>query len=248
MTPPLGTLYGIGVGPGDPDLITLKAVRLLRRVPVVLIPQSVNRSSVALSIVRRWLRPGRQRLLLQPYPMMAPEEALVQAREEAARVAVSFLISGTDLAWVTEGDPLLYSTFIDLLARTKERLMELKVEVIPAVSSITACAAITAMPLAGGSERMAVVPATDSLDDLEEVLEQFDTVILLKVRNVIERLVERLDRIGFTGAAVLVEECGRPTQRVTRELRSCLGNPLSYFSMVMLCRKRVVDGISSESL
>ena len=248
MASQLGTLYGIGVGPGDPDLITLKAVRLLRRVPVVLLPQSVNRPSVALSIVRQWLRPGRQRLLLQSYPMMGSEDDLEQARAEAARVAVSCLTSGTDLAWVTEGDPLLYSTFIDLLARTRDQLSDLKVEVIPAVSSITACAAVSAMPLARGSERIAVLPATDSLHDLEDVIERFDTVILLKVRNVLDSLVERLDRIGFTGATVLVEECGRPNQHVTQELRSRLGQPLSYFSMVMLCRKRVVDGMRCEIL
>jgi len=239
MNDPMGTLYGIGVGPGDPDLVTLKAIRVLRKVPVVLIPYSVNHSSVALSIVRRWVRPTRQHVTYQSYPMMGTEESLEQAREEVAHQAVAFLKNGKDVAFVTEGDPLLYSTFIDLLERCRRIMPELNVRAIPGVSSITACAAAGVIPLARRSERVAVLSATDSLDDLAHVLEQFDTVILLKVRSVFDALLDRLDQLGITSAGVLVEECGREQERVTVDLHSRRGQPLSYFSTLLLCRTRV---------
>ncbi len=235
----LGILYGVGVGPGDPELITLKAARLLRRVPAVLVPHSANRPSVAFSIVGRWIRPKRQRLIVQAYPMTGPEESLDQARGEAARNAIDLLRSGSDVAVVTEGDPLLYSTFIDLLERVRAALPGLCVEVVPAVSSVTACAAAALAPLARRSERIAVLSATDDLDDLDRVLEHFDTVVLLKVRSRFDALVDRLDALGLSSAAVLVEECGRPGQHITRDLRSRQGQSLSYFSTVMLYRTRV---------
>lgn len=241
-----GTLYGVGVGPGDPELITLKAIRLLRRVPAVLIPQSAQRASVALGIVRRWLRPRHQHLIMQSYPMTGPEEALERARDEAADRVVSLLQSGTDVAFVTEGDPLLYSTFIDLLGRARDRLAGLCVEVIPAVSSITACAAAAVLPLARRSERIAVIPAVDALGDLEEVLKRFDTVVLLKVRSVFDELVDRLEQLGLVDSAVLVEECGRPNHHVGRDLRSRRGQPLSYFSTVLLCRTRMPFNRTSD--
>lgn len=236
--PDPGMLYGVGVGPGDPELITVKAVRLLRRVPTVLLPHSVDRPSVALSIVRRWMRPTRQRVLFQPYPMTGSIESLERAREEAAGRVCALLKTGGDVACVTEGDPLLYSTFIDLLERTRAALPAVRVEVIPAVSSITACAAVAQAPLARRSERIAVLSATDDLDDLESVLKQFDTVVLLKVRSTFDALVERLEALDLSSGAVLVEECGRPGQRITRDLRSRQGCSLSYFSMVLLCRTR----------
>ncbi|WP_447974035.1 precorrin-2 C(20)-methyltransferase [Nitrospira sp. Kam-Ns4a] len=241
-----GRLYGVGVGPGDPDLITLKAVRVLRRVPAVLVPHSTNRPSVALGIVRRWIRP-RQKLILQPYPMLGAEAAIAAAREAAADQAVALLAAGTDLAFVTEGDPLLFSTFIDLLDRTRRTLPDLSIEVVPAVSAVTACAAAAGVPLARRTERLAVLSATDGLDDIEAVLDRFDTVVLLKVRSAYEPLVARLDRLGLTEAAVLVEECGRPDQRITRDLRSRVGQPLSYFATVLVCRTRAVRRASCVS-
>ena len=109
MSHVVGTLYGIGVGPGDPDLVTLKAIRVLRRVPIVLMPYSVNHSSVALSIVHRWVRPTRQHITYQPYPMMGDEASLELAREEVAGQAIAFLNNEKDVAFVTEGKilPLL---------------------------------------------------------------------------------------------------------------------------------------------
>jgi len=95
--------------------------------------------------------------------------------------------------------------------------------------------------LARRSERVAVLSATDDLDDLERVLERFDTVVLLKVRSVFDTLVDRLEDLGLAAHAVLVEECGRPAQRVTPDLRLRRGQALSYFSTVMLCRTRVVQ-------
>jgi precorrin-2/cobalt-factor-2 C20-methyltransferase len=231
----LGTLYGVGLGPGDPELVTVKALRLLRRVPVVIMPQSLNHPGVALSIMNRWVRSKRQRRIIQPYPMTGPEHLLEEARRTVAEQTVRFLRTGADVAFVSEGDPLLYSTFIDLMERVRSALASPRVEIIPAVSSVTACAAAAGEPLAHRAERVAVVSALDGVEDIEQILERFETVVLLKVRNVFDALVDRLDKLDLR-AGVLVEECGRPEQRITWDLRARRGHTLSYFSTVILWR------------
>jgi len=246
MSDSLGTLYGVGVGPGDPDLITLRAIRVIRKAPVVFMPHSVNRDSVAFSVVGKWLRPKRQEIIYHPYPMMGTEEELDAGRGAVANQTVEFLQSGQDVAFVTEGDPLLYSTFIDLLDRCQRLFPDLSVQAVPGVTSITACASKAMVPLVRRSERLAVLSATDSLDDLERVIQEFDTVVLLKVRSVFDSVLDRLDRLGLTEAGVLVEECGRTEERITVDLHSRRGQSLSYFSTLLLCRTKVVVGAGCE--
>jgi precorrin-2/cobalt-factor-2 C20-methyltransferase len=237
----MGTLYGVGVGPGDPDLITLKAVRVLRRVPIILIPQSTDRPSVALSIVQRWLRPVRQQIVMQPYPMRGAASELEQARLDGVFRVCSFLQTGSTVACVTEGDPLLYSTFIDLLERVSDTLPDLSVEIIPAVSSITACAAAARLPLARGRERIAVVPAEDAVEELETLLQRFETIVLIKVRRVYERLRERLQSLQLERHAVLIQQWGRPDERILPACEMRSAEDLSYFSTVLLSKHRTPE-------
>jgi precorrin-2/cobalt-factor-2 C20-methyltransferase len=241
-----GVLYGIGVGPGDPELLTLKAFRLLARVPVIFYPASGNGvDGFALDILRRVFaaEPGReevaQQLLaerIRPLVTTMPRGADVDRPhwDEAAAIVGQVLQSGQDAAFITEGDPLLYSTFMHLRVALAERFPAAEVEVIPGVSSVTAAAARALFPLAGLDERVGVIPATYDPDVLGRMLDTCDTVVLLKVSRVLDRVLDILDGRGLLSNAVFVERCGTPSERIVRDLTSLRGQRVSYFSLLLV--------------
>lgn len=231
----VGTLYGVGVGPGDPELITLKAQRILRRVPVLCLPKSrAEGESYALSFVSELIDADRQEVLLLVFPM-TKDRAILSAHWEAAlEQVVSRLRTGQDLAFVTEGDPSIYSTFMHLHALLRERHPDIPVEVIPGVSSINAAAAVTGQPLVDGAERLAVLPATYEGEGLEEVLRQFDTIVLLKVNQVFDRVLATLESLNLAEKSVYVRRCGSPQEEVVRDIRSLRGKDLDYLSLLIV--------------
>ncbi|HEY9072563.1 MAG TPA: precorrin-2 C(20)-methyltransferase, partial [Desulfobaccales bacterium] len=151
MTPKIGTLYGIGVGPGDPDLITLKAVRLLQHVPHIFASCSTKNSySLALNIVRPHLNgAGIEHL---PFPMTKEPQVLKEAWEKNAARVLEVLNSGSDAAFITLGDPLTYSTFGYLLKTLKRLNPEVQAVTVPGITSYAAAAARTHIPLTEGEE------------------------------------------------------------------------------------------------
>jgi precorrin-2/cobalt-factor-2 C20-methyltransferase len=229
-------LYGVGVGPGAPDLLTLRAAALLRAVPVVAAPRRAEGDgSLALRIAREAVGevPGQETLLLT-FPMSRDPEARRAAREAAAAEVAARLAAGRAVAFVTEGDPLLYSTFLDLLAEAP-RAFQARIEVVPGVSSLTAVAAAALVPLADGDGRLAVVPAPSALGELGRLAAEFETVLLLKAGGVLPELRAALGREGLLERAVLVTGASTGGERVTRDLAAIEGRP-GYFSTVLLTR------------
>lgn len=230
-------LYGVGVGPGAPDLLTLRAAALLRDVPVVAAPRRADGDgSLALRIARQAVGevPGQETLLLT-FPMSRDPEARRAAREAAAREVGARLAAGRSVAFVTEGDPLVYSTFLDLLAEARRGFPEARVEVVPGVSSLTAVAAAAVVPLADGDGRLAVVPAPSALGELGKLAREFETVLLLKAGGVLPELREALAREGLLGRAVLVSGATTGGEQVTRDLGAVAGRP-GYFTTVLVTR------------
>ena len=234
----IGTFYGIGVGPGDPELLTLKAYRLIRTLPRLYAPVSrPGASSYAKSIVAEHLDPGHSVVEL-PFAMRAaPGEMAAQWRANAA-VITEDLRAGRDVGFLTEGDPLLYSTFVHLVGALKEVCPEAPVVAVPGVSSFQAAAAATGIPLVDRGERLAILPAGyEDLDDgagVREALERFDTVVLFKVASAIDQVIGLLEELGRTDRAVLVSRCGRPDEQIIRDVRSLRGRKLDYFSLMIL--------------
>jgi precorrin-2/cobalt-factor-2 C20-methyltransferase len=253
-----GILYGVGLGPGDPELMTLKACRVLTRVPVIFYPAyDENTDHVALRILQQALTqqdawwgsresgqggqgaaaPGASLLArCRPLSTAMARGAHVQRPhwDEAAQVVGHVLQGGQDAAFITEGDPLLYSTFIHLREALAAHCPEAPVEVIPGVSSVTAAAARAGFALARADERVAVIPATYDPDDLARTIVAFDTVILLKVSRVLDRLIDILTARDLLHNAVLVERCGMPEERIVRDLASLRGQRVSYFSVILV--------------
>jgi precorrin-2/cobalt-factor-2 C20-methyltransferase len=241
-----GVLYGIGLGPGDPELLTLKGLRVLAHVPVIFYPASADRADgFGLDILRRVfeMEPGRSALAgrplserIRPLVTTMPRGADVDRPhwDEAAVTVGQALQSGQDAAFITEGDPLLYSTFMHLRVALAERFPEAPVEVIPGVSSVTAAAARALFPLAGMDERVGVIPATYDPDVLARMLDTCDTVVLLKVSRVLDRVLDILDARGLLPHTVFVERCGTPDERVVRDPISLRGQQVSYFSLLLV--------------
>jgi precorrin-2/cobalt-factor-2 C20-methyltransferase len=233
------TLYGVGVGPGAPDLITLRALDTIRRAPVLALPRGSDYgASKAWEIVKPTLGEvaGQKRLFLT-FPMSKEPERLKPAWARAFAQIGEHLVSGRDVAFVTEGDPSLYSTFIYLQEEARSRWPEVRIEVIPGVSSITAVPAVTGIPLADGQERIAILPGTYGLQDLVEVLRRFDTVVLMKIGPELPRIIEVLEQEGLLDRAVYVSRATMREQRIVRDLREVGPERGDCFAMVVISRK-----------
>jgi precorrin-2/cobalt-factor-2 C20-methyltransferase len=237
MTP--ATLYGVGIGPGAPDLVTLRALDVLRRVPVLALPRASDHgASTAWRILRPVLGdvPGQERLLLT-FPMSKDPARLAPAWDRAFAVIGERLSRGQDVGFATEGDPSLYSTFIYLAREAPRRWPGVAIEVVPGVSSVTAVPAVTGVPLADGQERIAIVPATYGLADLEALLARFDTVVLMKIGGEMPRIIAALDAAGLLSRAVYVSRATMAEQRIVRDLRALPAGREDCFAMVVVSRK-----------
>jgi len=253
-----GTLYAVGVGPGDPELITVKGLRRLQSVPVIVVPHKDPASSVgpgqthesqAYRIARAYIDPSRQNILFIPLPMTKDVEKLTIAWEEVLKTLVPILEAGQDMAYILVGDPFLYGTFIHLFERLRSRYPHIPIEIIPGVSSIQAAAARARSPLAVAAERVAILPATYEAGErpggkgggkfslspfLRQALEQFETVVLMKVSQVFEEVLDLLEALDLVENTVYVEKVGFPEERIVRDIRTLRGLKLHYLSLLIV--------------
>jgi precorrin-2/cobalt-factor-2 C20-methyltransferase len=229
-------IYAVGVGPGDPELLTRKAERILRQVPVIMAPTAVaGDASYALSIIEPFIDRRRQEVLERVFPMRrAGDEELDRFWEEAAAEAVARVQGGQDLAFVTIGDPFLYSTFLYLYRIIRERHPEIPFQVVPGITSIGAAAAAAGVPLGLAADRIAILPATYEDVELRRTFTDFDTVVLLKVSRVFDRVYGLLRELGLEGKAVFVRRVGSPEEEVVRDLASLVGRKLDYLSLLIV--------------
>ncbi len=239
-----GTLYGVGVGPGDPELVTVKALHVVRQAHVVAVPVTqlpsaaaghAANESYALSVVAAHLRPDHVLLRLH-FPMVRDIAVRTASRRAAAEAVLEQLRAGRDVAFLTEGDPLFHSTFTYLLAHLPP---DVRVEVVPGVSSISAAAAQAALPLASADQRLAVLPATfEDTATLRSTFQNFDTVVLLKVHRVLDQVIETLEELGLIDQAVLVERASHPTGRIVRQVGALRGGAVHYLSLLIVRTRR----------
>lgn len=232
-----GTFYGVGVGPGDPELITRKAERVLRGVDWIYHPAPTNSAG---SFVRRIVAPlelPEKKFRAVALNMSRERRDVRDAYANAAVEIVRELQAGRTVAWITEGDPLFYSTFLYLHAAVK-RTPGMVVEIVPGVTSVSAAAARVGVGIAQLDERVAVVPAAYGVEHLPHLVEEFAAVILLKVNSVFDRLLERLPMLPREVHAFYVERVGTAEERVVTELATLRGQELPYLSLVILRRER----------
>jgi len=238
VTRALGTLYGVGAGPGAPDLLTLRAVATIEAVDVLALPRSSDfGASVAWQIVESIAhkRTDQKRLRLT-FPM-SKDAASVRPHVEAAVTAIGeHLVEGRSVAFVTEGDPSLFSTFGYVRQEALRRWPDLRVEVVPGVTSITAVAAVGGVPLADGHERIAILPATYGVADLVDVLRRFDTVVLMKLGGEMPAILAALEETGLTDRAFLVSKATMAEERYEPDVHAFADERGGCFTMMIVRR------------
>lgn len=233
----MATVYAVGVGPGDPELLTRKAERILRSADVILAPVSNPAdSSVALDIIREFVDESRQKIIVHQFPMTSDRTRLIPAWQEAAALIAAHAEAGRSVAFITIGDPLFYSTFIYLLRILREQWPQLPVEIVPGISSINAAAASAALPLVEGDEKMVVIPATAGIEQIKTALETYETVVLLKVKPLFAEIVELLRSTGREHGSVFVERVGSPRQKVLTDFGGIAAHSPDYLSLMIIKR------------
>ncbi len=228
----IGTLYGLGVGPGDPELLTLKALRLLRACPVIAYPAPEEGSSFARSIVAPHL-PGNQREIEIRMPLSADRFPAAEAYDRAAEAIGAELDAGNDVAVLCQGDPFLYGSFQYLFGRMADRF---SVVVVPGVSSITASAAALRMSLAARDDVVTVIPATLGDDRLEAAIAAADAVAILKLGRHFSKVRAILEKLGLVGRARYIERATLDGQTIT-PLAAVDPARVPYFSMILMHKR-----------
>jgi precorrin-2/cobalt-factor-2 C20-methyltransferase len=228
-----GKLIGLGVGPGDPELLTVKAAGVLQHAQAIAFIAAAGRTSRAREIAGRYIRPGT-RELIAVMPMTQDQEATGRAYTQLVTGIVSELGQGHDVVFLCEGDPLLYGSFAHLLPRLGNRF---ECEVIPGITSISAAAAAAQIPLGLQDEPIALIPATAPPARFAALLRECDRVVVMKVGRHLEKVRDALDHAHMSEDAVLVENATLQNQRV-RPLPYVTEAQVPYFSLILAGRKR----------
>jgi len=238
-----GKLIGASLGPGDPELITRRAWSALQSGARWLYPvKKAEESSYALSIVERGgiATPGDAVELV--FPMTRDAEILAKAWSRAAVQTVELLAEGRDLVFLVEGDASTFATFGHLARVVRELAPEVEVETIPGVSSFAAAAATTGVTLAEEDETFAIIPAAYGVEVINHLLDEFDTLALLKVKPLIDEIIELLEQRDLLATSVFIEKVGSPEERVIRDVASLKGTKVNYLSLMLVQNPKRVRG------
>lgn len=236
-----GNLYVIGVGPGDPELLTLKAVRIFKEVPCICVPKGRQEgSSLALSIVERAVSLNHKEIIEAHFPMKKTKSTEDDCELDAKwhntiDTILNRLNKGIDVAFITIGDPTIFSTFFYLYDRLLELNPDLNIEIIPGISSINAAASWAKISLGLGDEKIAILPANYE-DNLKGILKKFDTIILLKVHKVFEQVLNVLDNMNLLENTIYISKAGMEDEKIFRDIRDVKDDDLNYFSMLIVRR------------
>jgi precorrin-2 C(20)-methyltransferase len=230
------TLYGLGVGPGDPDLITIKALNILKSAPVIAYPAPDDGDSLARAIAAPHL-PGDQIEIAIRTPMVVARFPAQDVYDRYSGEIAGHLEAGQDVALICEGDPFLYGSFMYIYQRLAPTH---RVVVVPGVSSVGACAAAAGLPLVSRNQVLSVIPAPLDEDELERRLAITDAAAVMKVGRHLDKVRRVLDRLGRADDAWYVERATMEAERVL-PLADLDGDRAPYFSMILVRRREEVD-------
>ncbi|NJK75721.1 MAG: precorrin-2 C(20)-methyltransferase [Richelia sp. CSU_2_1] len=209
MTEVAGKLYGLGIGPGDPELIALKAYRILRSVPVIAYPTMENGKVLARAIVADYLRSDQIEI---PMPLpFSPARSSQPYYDIAAQKIAEHLSQGRDVAVLCEGEPFLYGTFMYLFNRLSGKFTT---EVVPGISSTMASASALGVPLTYRNDVLSIMPATLEAEILRDRLAVVDAAVIIKLGRHFAKVREVLIELGQFDRALYIERATMPNQRI----------------------------------
>ena len=214
-----GKLYGVGIGPGDPELITVKGAKIIAKCGHVFVPKSkVHTESLALQIAQSCIdKNARIHELI--FPMTSDQTELNNRWSASAEQIIDVLNRGNDACFITLGDPLLYSTYVYLVRHLKAIKSDVEIITIPGIMALNAAASLTNFPLGEGKENVTIVPADDDLTSVKKALSSGGTVVLMKIGKRLSAILDILDETGVIDSAVFVSRAGQKEQQIETDLK-----------------------------
>ena len=229
-----GTFYGIGVGPGDPELLTVKAINAIRRADVLVAPKTEKKEgSVALTIAKPYLKEDIE-IVYQVFPMVTNFADSTEAWEGNKAEILTLLESGKNVAFLTLGDPMFYSTYIYVY-----RLLfaaGANIETIPGVPAFCAIGSQIGQPIVEGNDILSIIPATASQVAVERALEASDNAVIMKVYRNFASVTGLLEKHNMAKNAVLVSRCGLEGERLIHDISANKHDKLNYLSTILTRR------------
>lgn len=196
-------LTAIGVGPGDPDLLTVKAVRAIENADIIMCPASAeDRPSIALSVVRPLIDESGQKIIKLIFPMTKDRDVLEKTWKRNAKIMAETVMGGKNVVYVTVGDPYLYSTWIYMHRNLESSHPDMPITVIPGIVSMFTFASKVGVSIAEGAEKVAIIPSCYDLASVREIAKNAETLVFLKDGRYFDQVVDLLRESGFPDDSV----------------------------------------------
>jgi precorrin-2/cobalt-factor-2 C20-methyltransferase len=192
-------LIGIGVGPGDPDLLTVKAVKAIQNADIIMCPASKeDRPSIAFSVVSSLIDKSKnQEIVKLIFPMTKDKDVLEATWKKNAKIMAEKVLSGKNIVYLTVGDPYLYSTWIYMYKDLKENHPDMEISVIPGIVSMFTFASKVGVSIAEGAEKVAIIPSCYDLTSVKEIAKHSETMVFLKDGRYFDKVIDVLKESGF---------------------------------------------------
>ncbi|MBI2469827.1 MAG: precorrin-2 C(20)-methyltransferase [Planctomycetes bacterium] len=230
-----GNFYGIGLGPGDPELLTLMALNTIQKADCIFVPKSdTKEDSLALDIVKDYVK--GKKVVEQVYPMTKDKQTLNTAWRKAAEEIHAEVTAGHDAVYLTLGDPMTFSTYIYLLRYLTTMLPPHAIHTIPGITSYNAAACAASYPLLTGDERLAVIPVPKDITELRPILASFDTIVMMKVAKKLDEVIQLLEDMNLSDNALFASYIGQKDAYLTCDLMSLKGSGKGYMSVLIVRR------------
>lgn len=232
----MAKFYGIGTGPGDSSLLTLKAVEVLHKLDILYTPKSSKEEgSLAQSIVEPHLKEELE-VKARYFPMSFNSEEKIKAWDEIAKEISEDVKAGKEVGFVTLGDPMIYSTYVYIMERL---LGQIEVETVPGISSFSNIASHQNFPLVMDREPLIVLPCTAEEEKIDYALANYSSIVLMKVYRNFDKIIKKIDAAGLADYAILVSNSSLETEQVFSNLHEAgLKEKISYFSTILINKER----------
>lgn len=222
-----GTLFGVGIGPGDKELITIKAVNSINNADVIALPDSSSGKNRAYEIIKEYIKD--KEVIYIPMPMVKDSRHLTESHEKGAKIIMGYLDKGKNVAFATLGDPSIYSTYMYI-----HRIVEkngYNVQMIAGVTSFCAGAARLNISLSDGAEPLIIIPA--NYQDNKELLKLAGNKVLMKSGKKMDKVKKEIEECNLTDKSYMVENCGMKEEKVYKDLNA-VNSESSYFSVIIV--------------
>lgn len=230
-----GVFYGIGVGPGDPELLTVKAINAIKISEIIIAPKTEKKSdSLALTIAKPYISQNAK-IVYQTFPMVKDFETSPEVFEDNVAEIHSYLRDGKTVGFLTLGDPMFFSTYIYIFKLLKKS--GVNIETIAGVPAFLAIAAKIGYPVAYGNEILSIIPATADSEKIANALKNSDDSVLMKVYKNFGEVAEILNSENLSENAVLVSRCGLEDEKIISDVNSHKNERLNYLSTILTRRK-----------